>query len=102
MAGASDAANGQVFNVGAIEPTSLREVTQLLIEIAGTGSYRVLPFPPERKAIDVGSIWVDDRKLRRVLKWHPTVDLRDGLERTIAFYRAHRDKYWAMSVPAAV
>jgi len=38
MAGASDAANGQVFNVGAIEPISLREVTELLIEIAGTGS----------------------------------------------------------------
>jgi UDP-glucose 4-epimerase len=102
MAGASDAANGQVFNVGAIEPISLREVTELLIEIAGTGSYRLLPFPPERKAIDVGSIWVDDRKLRRVLKWQPKVDLRAGLERTVAFYRAHRDQYWATAVPATV
>jgi UDP-glucose 4-epimerase len=102
MAGASEAANGQVFNVGAIEPISLREVTELLIEIAGTGSYRMLPFPPERKAIDVGSIWVDDRKLRRVLKWHPKVDLREGLERTVDFYRAHRDQYWATPVPAAV
>src|ERR687885_2174314 len=34
VAGASDAANGQVFNVGAIEPVSLREVTELLIEVA--------------------------------------------------------------------
>jgi len=94
-AGASDAANGQVFNVGAMEPISLREVTELLIEIAETGSFRLQPFPPERKAIDIGSIYVDDRKLRRVLKWQPRVDLREGLTRTVEFYRAHRAQYWA-------
>jgi UDP-glucose 4-epimerase len=100
MAGASEAANGQVFNVGANEPISLRGVTELLIEIAGTGSYRLQPFPPERKLIDIGSIYVDDRKLRRVLDWHPAFDLREGLGRTIAFYRAYRDQYWTSAVPA--
>ena len=95
MAGASDAANGQVFNVGAIEPISLRELAELLIEVAGTGSYRLVPFPPERKVIDIGSIYVDDRKIRRVLKWRPQVELREGLARTVAYYRAHRAEYWA-------
>jgi UDP-glucose 4-epimerase len=95
LAGLSDEANGQVFNVGAIEPVSLREVTELLIEVAGTGSYHLQPFPPERKAIDVGSVYIDDRKLRRVLKWRPKVDLRDGLCRTVEFYRANRVHYWA-------
>ncbi|MBV9174411.1 MAG: NAD-dependent epimerase/dehydratase family protein [Chloroflexi bacterium] len=96
QAGASDVANGQVFNIGAIEPVSLREVTELLIELAGTGSYSLVPFPPDRKAIDVGSIYVDDRKIRRVLRWKPVIDLREGLSRTVAFYREHRDHYWAM------
>jgi UDP-glucose 4-epimerase len=102
MAGAEDAANGQVFNVGAIEPVSLRELADLLIEISGSGSYRLIPFPPERKAIDIGSIYVDDRKIRRVLKWRPRVDLREGLARTVNFYKANRSQYWASSVPAAV
>jgi UDP-glucose 4-epimerase len=102
MAGANDAANGQVFNVGAIEPVSLRELADLLIEIAGSGSYRLIPFPPERKAIDIGSIYVDDRKLRRVLKWRPRNDLREGLGRTISFYRANREQYWAAPLPAEV
>jgi UDP-glucose 4-epimerase len=102
MAGANDAANGQVFNVGAIEPVSLRELADLLIEIAGSGSYRLIPFPPERKAIDIGSIYVDDRKLRRVLKWRPRNDLREGLARTISFYRANREQYWAAPLPAEV
>ncbi|MCA1647299.1 MAG: NAD-dependent epimerase/dehydratase family protein [Chloroflexi bacterium] len=99
-AGGSDAANGQVFNVGANEPISLRGVTELLIEIAGSGSYQIKPFPPERKRIDIGSIYVDDRKLRRVLGWGPKVGLRQGLERTVSFYQAHRDQYWATPVPA--
>jgi UDP-glucose 4-epimerase len=102
MAGANDAANGQVFNVGATEPISLRELAELLIEVAGSGSYELIPFPPERKAIDIGSIYIDDRKIRRVLKWKPYVDMRDGLMRTIQYYRAHRAEYWAMAEPAAV
>jgi UDP-glucose 4-epimerase len=101
LAGASDAANGQVFNVGAALPISLRDVTELLIDVSGTGSYRMQPFPPERKAIDVGSIYVDDRKLRRILKWQPRVDLREGLTRTVEFYRAHRAEYWASPQHAA-
>ena len=102
MAGMNDSANGQVFNIGAIEPVSLRELTELLIEIAGTGSYKLEPFPAERKAIDIGSIYIDDRKIRRVLKWQPRVDLREGLTRTIAYYRAHRSEYWTTPEPATV
>ena len=40
------------------------------------------------------------RKLRRVLKWQPKVDLREGLKRTVDFYRAHRAEYWATPEPA--
>lgn len=100
MAGANDAANGQVFNVGALEPISLRELAELLIDVAGSGSYELVPFPAERKAIDIGSIYVDDRKIRRVLKWKPRIDMREGLTRTIEFYRAHRAQYWATPEPA--
>src|ERR687885_308109 len=94
LAGANDAANGQIFNVGAIEPVSLREVAEMLTETTGVGSYRLVPFPPERKVIDIGSIYVDDRKIRRVLRWAPKVDLREGLARTVDFYREHRQHYW--------
>ncbi len=97
VAGANDAANGQVFNVGGLEPVSLRAITELLIEVAGTGSYRLVPFPEERKAIDIGSFYVDDSKIRRVLLWKPTVGLRDGLARSVSFYRNHRRHYWEES-----
>ncbi len=95
LAGASDAANGQVFNLGGSEPISLRDLTQLLIEVAGSGSYRLVPFPEDRKAIDIGSFYADYTKIQRALGWQPRVGLREGLERTVAFYREHRAAYWS-------
>ena len=100
LAGASDAANGQVFNVGAIEPVSLRELAELLIEVAGSGRFRLVPFPEDRKSIDIGSIYVDDAKIRRVLGWAPVVGLREGLKRTVSFYRENRVHYWASALAA--
>jgi UDP-glucose 4-epimerase len=99
-AGANDAANGQVFNVGGAEPMSLRDIADVLIEVAGSGSYRLAPFPEERKAIDIGSFYVDDSKIRRVLMWAPTVDLREGLERSVVYYRQHPEAYFDTDSPA--
>jgi len=92
-AGALDAADGEVFNLGGLAPVSLLELAQLLIELAGHGSYRRVPFPPERRRIDIGDFYADASKIQRVLGWQPRVPLRQGLERTLAFYREHKDRY---------
>jgi len=93
-AGAMDAADGQVFNLGGERAVSLLELAQLMIEIAGTGgSYRLIPFPPERKRIDIGDFHADTTKIRNTLGWSPTIDLRDGLARTIEYYQRNREHY---------
>jgi UDP-glucose 4-epimerase len=92
-AGAMDAADGEVFNLGGEAPVTLLELTELLHEVAGRGSHRLVPFPPERKRIDIGDFYADASKLRRALGWAPRVKLREGLERTLAFYREHKDRY---------
>jgi UDP-glucose 4-epimerase len=92
-AGAMDAADGEVFNLGGEAPVSLLELAELLHEIAGRGSLRLVPFPPERKRIDIGDFYADASKLKRALGWASRVKLREGLERTLAFYREHKDRY---------
>jgi UDP-glucose 4-epimerase len=92
-AGASEAADGQVFNLGGEAPVSLLDLVKLLIEISGKGSFRIVPFPPERKKIDIGDFYADARKIRDALGWEPRVSLRDGLDRTLAYYAAHKDHY---------
>ncbi|MGE5125679.1 MAG: NAD-dependent epimerase/dehydratase family protein [Betaproteobacteria bacterium] len=92
-AGALDAADGQVFNLGGASPLSLLELVELLLDVAGGGRYRLVPFPPERRRIDIGDFHADTQKARATLGWQPRVPLREGLEATIEYYRRHREHY---------
>jgi UDP-glucose 4-epimerase len=92
-AGAMDAADGQVFNLGGEAAVSLLDLAKLMIELAGHGSYRLTPFPPERKRIDIGDFHADTTKIRKALGWSPTIGLRDGLARTIEYYQRNREHY---------
>ena len=94
LAAAADAANGEVFNVGSGVPVSLREAAELCIEIAGAGSVTDVEFPPDKKKIEIGNYIADYSKIKRVLGWEPGTPLREGVARTIEFYRQHRNHYW--------
>jgi UDP-glucose 4-epimerase len=93
-AGAMEAADGEVFNLGGEAPVALIDLAKMLVEIAGRGgSYRLVPFPPDRKKIDIGDFYADTTKIRTTLGWQPRVPLRDGLARTIDYYREHAGHY---------
>lgn len=92
-AGMCETCNGVAFNVGGSEPVTHRQLVELLIELAGTGRYRFVEWPPEKKAIDIGSFYADSTCFRRACGWEPTVPLRDGLSRTLAYYRQHIEHY---------
>jgi UDP-glucose 4-epimerase len=92
-AGATDACDGEVFNVGGERPVSHRDLVTLLLEVAGSGRVSYVDWPPDKKRIDIGSFYTDSTKFRTRTGWTPTVSLREGLRRTIAFYRAHFDQY---------
>jgi UDP-glucose 4-epimerase len=92
--GASGHAVGRVYNLGHPEPVSLRELTEVLLDVAGEGSYTLVPFPEDRARIDIGSVYADSSRIREELGWEPRVPLRDGLARMVEYYREHRDRYW--------
>jgi UDP-glucose 4-epimerase len=92
-AGASDAVNGGVFNVGGFEPTSHSDLVRLLIDVAGAGRMRYVPWPAEKKVIDIGSFYADSSRFSRAVGWQPRVPLRIGLAKTIDYYRAHLREY---------
>ena len=93
-AAASREADGQLFNLGHHEQISLRELASMLVEINGSGNYELVPFPDDRKAIDIGDYYADFRKIDEVLGWSPQVTLENGLKQTLEFYRANQGHYW--------
>ena len=91
-AGAADASDGKVFNLGEETPVSLLELAELLVEVAGA-RYTLVPFPPERKRIDIGDFYADITKIRATLGWEPRKPLREGLAETVEYYRRHQEHY---------
>jgi UDP-glucose 4-epimerase len=89
-----DAAAGLVLNVGSHEPISLLDLARRLVALNGGGEYDLVPFPPDRLAIDIGDYFADSSRLEQLLGWAPEIDLDEGLRRTLDYFRANGDRYW--------
>ncbi len=93
LAAASDDANGKIFNVGGDQVVTLSELAGSLIEANGGGICVKVDYPAERKTIDIGDYYANDSLIRSSLGWVPRVPLREGLKRTLDFYRKNLTKY---------
>jgi UDP-glucose 4-epimerase len=93
LAAAREEAVGEVFNLGGPPPVTLRRLAELMIAANGGGALAVRAFPAERKKIDIGDYYADDRKIGRVLGWKPRTDLRTALTKTLAYYRKELPHY---------
>jgi UDP-glucose 4-epimerase len=92
-AGATDRVNGLALNVGGHEHLTHKELVETLLRVAGTGRVRYVEWPEEKKKIDIGSFYADSTRFRAATGWQSSVDIREGLARTMDFYRAHRKRY---------
>jgi UDP-glucose 4-epimerase len=101
LAASSDTAIGQVYNLGGCgEPVSLLETAETLVDAArdldlplASEPFVLREYPSDRKKIDIGNYYADDRKIRQQLGWKPRVTLREGLRRTLAYYAAELEHY---------
>jgi UDP-glucose 4-epimerase len=84
---------GQAFNVGSPFIHSVAEIAELAVELAGRGTMKIVPFPEDKKRIDIGSIACDHTALTRATGWEPSTSLREGFSRMIEFYRTRLPAY---------
>ncbi|RJO59852.1 NAD-dependent epimerase/dehydratase family protein [candidate division WS5 bacterium] len=94
MSAIRDEANGQLFNLGCTAYINLKDLAQMLIKIKGGGSFSTVPFPPDRKQIDIGDYYADFTKIKTALGWEPKTSLEDGIALTIDYYRKYGEHYW--------
>ena len=93
LAASHDEAVGKIYNLGDDEIVSLKELAEMVVKVNGSGEYRVIPFPPERKAIDIGDYYGNHGRIRAELGWSPQVELAEGITRSLAFYRERGEGY---------
>ena len=86
-------ANGEIFNLGSDEVITLNELADALIDVHGSGNYKIRNFPEDRKKIDIGDYYSDYSKINELLEWHPSVNIKEGLSITLDYYRQHGEHY---------
>jgi UDP-glucose 4-epimerase len=86
MAALSEQSHGQIYNLGSPERVNLKDLAALIIRVHGKGGYDVVPFPENRKPIDIGDYYADYSKIRAALNWNPRLGLEQGLARTLQYY----------------
>lgn len=83
----SGSVNG-VFNLGSGRGTSVNEI---FTELKSITSYLLPPVHGPVKLGETRRIYLDANKAGRELGWRPTVDLKEGLERSVAYFStSHR------------
>ncbi|HUB98913.1 MAG TPA: NAD(P)-dependent oxidoreductase [Solirubrobacterales bacterium] len=80
---------GEAFNAADDHPHSVREVVDLIVELAGGDV--TAEYGPGLLAGESRDQYLDSSKLTAMTGWRPAVDLRDGLLRTLEWYRDHRE-----------
>lgn len=94
---------GEVFNVGTGVASDVITLAQRIVALAGRRE-ALIEHVPDRPG-QVGLHRADAKKANQRLGHQPRVGLDEGLERTVAWYRAHPDQWehqlWMRSVPVA-
>ncbi len=89
-----DALIGETVNLGNGEEISIDDLARKILRLTDSGASIE---QDESRVRVVGSeverLKADATKMKRSTDWHPTVDLDDGLSRTIDWMRDHLDRY---------
>lgn len=84
---------GKIFNIGGDEVISLNKLAELMIKVNGTGTYKNIDFPTDRKKIDIGDYYSDYSLFNKCTNYYPRVKLIDGLTKTLNYFSKYLKYY---------
>ena len=64
-----------------------------MIEIHGSGNYEIVPYPENRKRIDIGDYYGDYNLIKSEVGWQPKVALYSGLKMLMEYYYQYKENY---------
>ncbi len=98
ISGESEKTNGNIYNLGSHEVTNLKDLAEMMVNLGCEqglmdSCYELVPFPKERKIIDIGDYYSDFSLARKELDWLPKIALSKGLKKTLNFYQDNLEHY---------
>jgi dTDP-glucose 4,6-dehydratase/UDP-glucose 4-epimerase len=66
----------------------------MMVALGHGGRFELIPFPPERKSIDFGDYHSNYQLIEKELNWTPKINLHEGLNRTVEYYKKQHVHYW--------
>lgn len=87
-------ASGEIFNIGSGEGTKFKDMVQTIIEVVGKGKIKNVPWPDDYQNVETGDYVTDISKIKKYLEWLPKYGLKEGIVRTVEFYKKYHDHYW--------
>jgi len=72
---------------------TVSEVAERVVEIIGTGTVRYIPYPDNKKKIEIGNAIYTNKKIKNDIGWHPKISFIDGLKNTKDYYSTCLERY---------
>ena len=95
--------DGEVVNVGSNVSHGVSELVHAIASRMGISTPRIEIDPRRLRRLDIGSFRCNHAKLTAATGWAPTLSLEAGLDRTIAWFRAHGARWsWESWVDGTV
>ena len=93
LAAQSDKSVDEIFFVGSGIETALLDIAKMIIDIAGRGDYKFVPFPSTLKRTDIKRFATNCSKIKNLLDWSPRISLSQGIAETVKFYEKNLQDY---------
>jgi UDP-glucose 4-epimerase len=93
IAATEENAIGKAYNLGAPDPLSLEDTAKIMCQKTVGGDYQMVPFPKDRKAIDVGDFICDYSAFRDQFGWEPKVSFEEGIEKSVEYFKGNLNYY---------
>ena len=93
LAATENKAVGNVYNLGAPDPMSLSETAKVMCLGIEKSSWNLVPFPEDRKAIDVGDFICDYNSFSSAFGWEPKIKFEEGIKRSLEYFRSELEHY---------
>lgn len=94
LAALSDKTIGQVYNVGSGEGVRFRDMANLIAEMIPGTSVIETEWNPGSYFVETGDYVSNIGRICEDTGWGPKVSLREGIQRTVEYYKRYKEFYW--------